>query len=319
MACTPTPAAPAPEPIHLPPLVELAPAAGLDMLVDAQPRAILAHPELLPLLALVIPDVQFRAFAARHGQVDPRQFEDLVVATYQDTTLVLALGDFDPAKVEAAFADGLNVTRSIDLHGASSVSSIVRLESPSEHLALALFGRRAVGLETHAVQGRAGPLRVSELFAMKRLVRAKPALESAPLDVAARAIGDAPVRIFFPGPFDGDAGKGLAGLLKAATAAAVAIRLALPADGNPAFDVTVSLFGAWNDDAEHAGQRFAAAIENIARSDLGRLTGLHEPIRGPDLTVSPTILTVSTRIDARKLAQGARAATSGQIDEIMKQ
>jgi hypothetical protein len=83
--------------------------------------------------------------------------------------------------------------------------------------------------------------------------------------------------------------------------------------------VTVSLFGAWNEDAPSAGQRFAAAVENIARSDLGRLCGWHEPIRGPDLVVSPTILTVSARIDALKLARGARAATGGQVEEIMKE
>jgi hypothetical protein len=306
-------------PIELPRLVDLAPAAGLDMLVDARPRELLAHAELVPLLAMVIPDVEFRTFASRHGGVDPRQLEDLVVGTYGESTLVLGLGDFDPPSLERAFSDRTTrvTMRSIDRR-AGPLSGIVRLEGAPEadHLTLVMFGRRALGLETHAVAGRAGPLRVSELFAMNRLERAKPALHASPLDQTTRVVGDAPVRIFFPGPFEGEAGKGLAGLLRAATAVTIAIRLAETTD---VLDVTVSLFGAWNDDAPIAGQRFAAAVENITRSDLGRLCGWHEPIRGPDLTTSPTILTVSARIDALKLARGARAATRGQIEEIMKE
>lgn len=324
LACgAPATAAPVDHPIVLPPLVDLTPAAGLDMLVDAHPRALLAHAELLPLLDRVVPDAQMRTFALRHGDVDPRQLEDLVVATYGPTTLVLAQGDFDPARLERAFGERTTrmTARAIDQRG-GPLSTILRLEatSPSDALAVILFGRRVVGVETHAIAGRAGPLRVSELFATGRLQRAKPSLQAPPLDVAAKALGDAPIRIFFPGPFEGESAKGLAGLLQAATAAAIAIRPADPrsfgSERSP-LDVTVQLFGAWGDDAENAGQRFAAAIGSIARSDLGRLCGLHEPIRGPDLKVTPTILTVSARIDGQKLARGARASTGGQIDEIM--
>jgi len=59
-------------------------------------------------------------------------------------------------------------------------------------------------------------------------------------------------------------------------------------------------------------------VESISRSDLGRLCGLHEPIRGPILKTSPTVLSLFAVIDAAKLASGARAATGSQIDEIMK-
>jgi hypothetical protein len=188
------------------------------------------------------------------------------------------------------------------------------------------FGRRAVAIETHAVPSRVGPLRVAELFALHKLQRARPALETAPLDAASAALGDAPVRIFFPGPFEGDSAKGLAGLLRAATAVAIAVRPhndALDDRSDPnvlktKLDVTIDLLGGWNDDAQTAGQRFAAALESIARSDLGRLCGLHEPIRGPILKTSPTVLSVFVVLDASRLSSGARAATGSQIDEIMK-
>ena len=89
-------------------------------------------------------------------------------------------------------------------------------------------------------------------------------------------------------------------------------------DHRTKLDVTIDLLGAWGDDAQTAGQRFAAAVESIARSDLGRLCGLHEPIRGPNLKISPTVLSLFAVIDASRLASGARSATGSQIDEIMK-
>ena len=312
---------PAEKPIDLPPLVGLVPAAGLDSLVDARPRELLAHPELLPLVTQVIPEAQLRTFANRHAGVDPLKIEELTVATYAQSTLYLASGDFDGARVEQAFRDRtLTVTgRFVDKPG-GPLSSITRLEGDAagDHVAMATFGRRAIAIESHAVAGRVGPLRVSELFALHKLQRSHPALETAPLDAASAALGDAPVRIFFPGPFEGESAKGLAGLLRAATAVAIAVRFDDDRSERTKLDVTIDLLGAWNDDAQSAGQRFAAAIESISRSDLGRLCGLHEPIRGPILKTSPTVLSLFAVIDAAKLASGARAATGSQIDEIMK-
>ena len=316
---------PAERPIELPPLVGLVPAAGLDSLVDARPRELLAHPELLPLVTQVIPESQLRTFANRHAGVDPLKLEELTVASYAKSTLYLASGDFDGARVEQAFHERtLAVTgRFIDKPG-GPLSSITRFEGDAagDHVAMATFGRRAVAIESHAVPSRVGPLRVSELFALHKLQRSHPALETAPLDAASAALGDAPVRIFFPGPFEGESAKGLAGLLRAATAVAIAVRFdderSDPNDQRTKLDVTIDLLGAWNDDAPSAGQRFAAAVESISRSDLGRLCGLHEPIRGPILKTSPTVLSLFAVIDAAKLASGARAATGSQIDEIMK-
>ena len=325
---SPAQSPPVDKPIDLPALVDLAPAAGLDSLVDAHPRELLAHPELLPLVFQVVPESQIQTFERRHGGVDPLKLDDLVVASYGGSTLALASGDFDRARLERAFADRTTrvTARSVDKPG-GPLSSIVRLEGDAtdEHLAIALFGRRAVAVETHAVPGRAGPLRASELFALHKLARARPALRTAPLDAAAAALGDAPVRIFFPGPFEGESASGLAGLLRAATAVAIAVRPHVETDRSDpndlhraALDVTVDLLGAWNDDAAAAGQRFAAAIEAVARSDEGLLFGWNQPIRGPILRVTPTVLSIYAVLDAARMAAGARAATGAQIEEIMK-
>ena len=326
------PAPPPEKPIELPDLVDLVPAAGLDSLVEAHPRALLEHPELLPLIYRVVPETQLDTFARRHGGVDPLKLEELVVASYGNTTLALGEDTFAPARLEQAFGQrATRVTgRFVDRPG-GPLSTVVRLEGENDDgkLALVLFGARAFAVETHAPAGLVGPVRASELFALHKLTRARPALATAPLDAAAAALGPAPVRIFFPGPFEGESAKGLAGLLQATTAVALAIRPhSAGSDGDRsapndlhekvALDVTVDLLGAWNDDAPAAGQRFAAAIEHIGRSDLGRLCGLNEPIRGPILKTSPTVLSIFAVVDADKLASGARAATSSQIDEIMK-
>jgi hypothetical protein len=55
----------------------------------------------------------------------------------------------------------------------------------------------------------------------------------------------------------------------------------------------------------------------MTREDLGRLCGLHEPIRGPDLKVGPNVLTLEATVDARKLASGLHAATASQVADIM--
>ena len=73
-----TPAPPPEKPIELPDLVDMVPAAGLDSLVEAHPRALLEHPELLPLIYRVVPQTQLDTFARRHGgvEVDQKQMRD---------------------------------------------------------------------------------------------------------------------------------------------------------------------------------------------------------------------------------------------------
>jgi hypothetical protein len=313
-------------PLDLPKTVDLVPAAGLSVLVDAHPREILAHGELLPLVAQVFPEEQFRVFAERHAGVDPRQLEDLEVATYGDTTLVLGRGDFDPVRAERAFHDRSThvLGRFVDRPG-GPVSTALRFEGsaltndqPPRELRteLVLLGRAVAGYEEHAGAARVGPLRASELFALRKLERARPALAAPPLDTTARALGEAPVRVFFAGPFEGEAAKGLGGLLQAATAVGIAVR---PTPRVPAaLAITIVLMGAWKNDAAIAGERFAAAVSTILRSDFGRLCGAHEPIRGPDLEVGPDVLTVQVTLDAAHLAAGLRIATAPKIDEIMK-
>ena len=44
----------------------------------------------------------------------------------------------------------------------------------------------------------------------------------------------------------------------------------------------------------------------------------NEPVRGPVLKTTPTVLSVYVVLDAAKIASGTRAATGSQIEDIMK-
>lgn len=328
-ACGGTPRTPEPKdtPLAIEHVVDLAPAAGLDSLVVLEPRAVLAHAELLPILDTLIPDERFRKFAARNGGVDPRQLDELVIASYAGgSTLVLGRGVFEPARVESAFGNRVTRldSRTVDKQG-GLLSTIVRLDGSgaSGHEEVVLFGRQALGLELGpphaAAKAHAGPLRAAGLFAEGRLKKASPALRGPPLDATATDLGPAPARIFFAGPFQGGAEEGFAGLLKGATAVGVALEPA-PArpDGKPALHATLVLSGAWGEDAEKAGERLVAAVNTLANSALGKLCGVNQPFRGPDVRTTPTALFVDLVVDAEAVARGVRAATGAEVDEIMR-
>src|SRR5439155_13010949 len=115
----------------------------------------------------------------------------------------------DPAAVEKSFAE-----RALRLEGrAADHPDVIRTwgDLGTAREQLLIFGKRGVGLEV----GGFGPLRAAELFAEGRLKKASPIFRSPPLDLAASALGPAPARLFFAGPFDS---SGLGGLLKVASA-----------------------------------------------------------------------------------------------------
>jgi hypothetical protein len=309
-------------PLHLAPLADLAQAAQLVWLVELAPRAIAQDPSLIEPVNLLVTEPRFQRFAAMNGGVDLRSLEEIVVGGYPDATLALGRGLFDPGRVERAFADraasveGRAVDRS---WGVTRVWGAVggRREQ------LALFGRRGVGLERRGESGtvdasRPGPLRVAELFAEGRLRRAVPALRAEPLARAAEVVGGGPARLFAPGPFEGEVGKGLGGLLRAATALAVAARPSAGLAGQARVDVRVAVLGSWGDDAPAASARLAAAFNVLAEDPLGHLCGLDRPLAGPRVGAQPDALTLDAAFDFGIVARGLRDATSARLDEILQ-
>jgi hypothetical protein len=311
IACArmPPPEAPHAPALKLDPLVDLVPSPGLVWLLEARPKELLASDVVAPAAALVVPATNLDAFAERHGGVDLRKLDTLVVASYADSTLTLARTPLQPGRVEAAFS-----SRTSPVEGRAVEGGVTRLwGGPADgRQQIALFGADAVGLE----RGRLGPLRPAIYFAQGKLHRALPALRADPLAAAVALVGPAPLRIFAPGPFVGEWSAGLGGLLRASTAVAATMHpVARPPDG--AFELQVALPGAWGSDAPAAAERLGAAFQLLANDSLGRLLGLDHPLEAPRISGDAQALRLQVVVDPLVLARGLHAATEARVDEIM--
>ncbi len=319
-ACGGRPAEVAPRlpPLHLDPATDLAPAASLVWLVEVHPKALLGKPETTLAVRALFPDDKFAVFAERHGGVDLRRLDALVIAGYPKATLAIARGVVDPSRVEAAFQRSVRVEgRGVDRAG-GPLDSIQRTWgtelASGERRQIALFGHEAAALEW----GQLGPLRIAELFAEDKLHKAAPALRRAPLARAAEVLGDAPVRAFAPGPFEGEWAAAFGGLLGASTAVAIG---ATPVSGGGeggALLVRIAVFGSWGKDAAAAGTRVVATLDALSSSAIGRLCGVDRPIAGPTLRASDDVVIVETTVDAMALFRGLAAATEASMDDVMR-
>lgn len=315
VGCGPKPVAappgPPPVPLHLEPACDLAPSAGVEWVIEAKPRALAELPDLIPAIALVVPEARFDTFAAAHGGVDVRQIQDLCVAKYKDTVLSLARSPFDAARVERTFVDRVTNAggRQVDVPN----PPVVRVwgEVNGERQQVVMFGRELVAFE----QGRGGPIRAAEAFAQGKLRRASPALRSGTLARAAELVGEAPVRAFAPGPFEGELARGLGGLMRASTAVAASARFV----GAPAkIALRIVLTGAWGKDAPAAAERLAAAVHVVSESAFGRLLGVDRPLVAPQVRTVEDALIVEVTLDGMTLARGLHDALDAEIGEIMR-
>jgi hypothetical protein len=305
-AGTAPPAAPA---LRLDPLTDLVAAAGLVWLVDVRPRAVLASPALAGIATAAAPEERLDAFAVRLGGVDLRVADEIVVGGVAGTTFGLARLPVDPPSVEAAFT-----RRALQVDGRGLDRGVVRLWGTvgQQREQIAIFDRRGAGMEV----GAFGPLKTSAYFAQGRLKRSPAALSAEPLASAAARLGEAPVRAFAPGPFAGEWSPGLAGLLKAATATAAALRPTdRPRPG--ALALRLLLTGAWGADGPAAAQRLEASFRLLGDDPLGRLTGLDRPLAGPVATSDAEALALDVTLDPVRIVEGVRALAGAPLAELM--
>lgn len=267
--------------------------------------------DLIVPISLILPEERLQRFADANGGVDLRQMSELCVARYEEALLSVVRTPLDAPRVEAAFEARSPgpITRTV----LAPNPRVVRLtgEIGGEPRQLVLFGREALALG----EGARGPLRAAEAFAFERLKRSRPALRGAALSRAGEVLGDAPLRVFAPGPFEGEAARGLGGLLRGATAIGASAAWA-GAGANLA--VRVVLTGAWGDEAEVAAQRLAAAAHVLSESPAGHLFGLHRPVEAPRVRAEPDALVLDAVLDGGTLARGLHDAVGAEVSEIMK-
>jgi hypothetical protein len=301
-------AAPAGPTFGLDPIVDLVPSAGLGWLVEMRPRELFESPTLGPAVGLVAPNERVSAFARRFGGIDLHMADELAVAGFARGTLGVARVPVDPARVEAAFSARASANgRAVD-RGVTRLWGTVG-DEPEQ---VAIFDRDGAAIE----HGPPGPLQAAIYFAERKLKRSLPALKAEPLAAAAARIGDAPLRGFAPGPFEGQWAAGLGGLLRATTAVAASLR-PIAAKLNGAGRLTLLLLGAWGEDAPGAAQRLGAAFNVFAEDPLGRLAGLNRPIEGALTSGDASAIRLDVVLDLVAVARGLRDATDATAAEMM--
>jgi hypothetical protein len=282
------------------PLASLVPAAGLRWLVLARPAEWLRGP-LQTATERVVPPSELAAIERATG-VAPARAASAAAAGFDGTTLLLAEATDDPATVEKRFRERMDVLGERREPRPGVVVLTGRGAARPE--ALLLVGREVVGL----AEGGPGPARVAEAYALG-LLRAPSALAAPPLDDAARRLGDAPLRLLLPGPFE----PGAHGLLAGATAVAFA---AVPIDAST-LRLRAIVVGDWHADRQRAARALEATWGDVAASSLGRLLGLDRPRSPPQIDAADDQLALQVDLAPDPLAWGLSAALGAQVRDIM--
>lgn len=313
-ASAPAPKVDTPPPFHIGALTDLLPLAHLRWVVQAKPREIAAIPWLIPALGIVAPEPNLDRFKATTG-LDLRQIPEAAIATYADeggaSTLYLVRHTGDPKAVERLFRARLTGGE----HRAVDRPDLVRVwgkigQTPA---ALVVLGNDVMGFQFGGNLTR-GPARIAGLYATDKLRRSPTLFAGAPLRALSTRIGEAPVRAFAVGPFEGDLAQGARGLLARATAVAATAR----PSGREGILAVIAVAGDFATTAEPASRALVRAWTELADSSFGHLMGIDRPLQAPLPTHGPEAVSVMVEVDPEKLAKGIAAATSDRIDEIMR-
>lgn len=312
----PSPAPEAP-PLVVPSLDRLLPLAGLRWAVLVRPREITQIPWLIPAIGTFVPESRFDRFATATG-VDLRQTPEALVASY-DTEAGEALAELvkhaggaaTQTKIERAFADRLSadVTRSLDRPGVLRITGRIGRE---EH-GFASLGQEVVCFQQGGSQKR-GPCRIATLFAQDKLAKAKRIADAEAAVAVLDRLGQAPLRAFALGPFEGEQARAARGLAAVATAVGVALR----PSAREGILVSVVVLGDFGAKADVAAHELELAWADVAQSSLGHLCGLDTPKAAPLAVFAPTAVTLQVELDTQKLAKGLADATVNEVNAIMR-
>jgi hypothetical protein len=297
-------------------MADLFPAAGLEWLLQTDVRPLVENATLAAPLARLIPVDRQEAFGKAYGGLSLSLVEELVVASYAPGTMVYAVrAPLDPGRVEQAFRDRAT---HIEARALDNVAPpVVRMfgEVRGERAQLAILGNEGAVLEV----GRFGPLRAICAFALKKLKRATPALRMGALAELDAALGPSPMRALALGPFANEWGRGLGGVLSAATAVGLSMSPEPLAAGGPArLRLRLAITGAFGSDAPRVAQRLESSVNVLRNEPLMRLCGLHEPLGAPVLKSTDQRVTLEGSFDADRLAQGLKDATESSVPEQLQ-
>jgi hypothetical protein len=318
-AKTPRPAPLQPPPVPPPPLTigaltGLLPLARLRWALLIKPREIAAVPWLIPPIARVASEENLGRFTASLG-FDLRQIPEAAVASYAadggDAMLYVVRHNGDPLAIERLFRARLSSAE----HRVVERPDLVRVSGKigSTHATMLIAGRDVVAYQIGGSAAR-GPARIASLYALEKLKRSPTLLAEDPSKSLDARLGEAPVRAFAVGPFEGELARGAHGLLAGATAIGGTVR----PSAREGLLVVIAVAGDFGKSGEAASRELVAAWEELARGSFGHLLGLDDPIEKPLATHGADAVAIALEIDPGKLAKGLASATSEKIEEIMR-
>lgn len=318
-------------PLATSPLATLVAAAGVRWMLVAAPKDLLGVPWVPPLIDVAVSGARFERFAKTTG-IDLRTLPEAVVAACapssaggaapsaggappaiedEDVMFYLARHTGDAQAIERSYRARFTSAekRSVERPDLIRMSGKV-----GQRQGAAVFlGRDVAGFQDGGSASR-GPARVAALFAEGKLKHARSALAAEPLRSLALRLGPGPLAAYAPGPFDGELGRGLRGLLGAATA----IGAVLGTTERQSFLVRAAVTGDFSTSAAPASDELLAAWKDLAGSRLGHMLGLDKPLSAPVTQGAPDVVMLAVELSGRALSEGLAAATASRVEDIFR-
>ena len=299
--------APTPAPIaaqHRGPLTDYVSAAGLRWLVLVKPEAVLADPVLGAAVRELVSERRLEAFEEASG-VDLRRTKSALVAGFAYSTLYaveLPSGAAETARERFGerLLNGAVTTR--PRPGIVRTTGVIG-QTPETLLTL---DDRVLAVSV----GDPAPAKIADAYARMRLKQSPTALRGAALASLPDLYGTNAAVLLAPGPFADEWQRAASGLLQSTVAIGLAVRPI--AHGKVA--TTICLSGAWQDSADDAANRLAAAWTTFARSSAGRLFSLNEVT---SVESTPELLTLHVELELDGIVRGLKASVLRDLSQIL--
>ncbi|WP_156865015.1 hypothetical protein [Pajaroellobacter abortibovis] len=310
------------EPFHLTPLVDIAPAAQLKWIIELKPRRIQERKELARAVSYLFNQSYLQAFAEKYGGIELTKTEELVIASYPQTTLFLVRSPIVSFSIEEAFLNRVSLKgRSTESKAGVLGVAQRKIERmwgtmDKQEVQLTLFGQQACALAI----GKGGPLHAAELFAQSKLKKASPSLQAPPLAQAAASLPNGLMRAFYAGPFEGEAARGFGGLLASSFSVSFSIEsVQAPNSQTGWLRLTLLLMGAWNE-KEHefsVKERLNGWLQTFLNSEIGKWLQPNQLPALPLIYRDQDSIRLALTINADSLGRNFYLATKASMKEAL--
>lgn len=288
------------EPLHLGPLTDYVPAAGLRWLIVAEPRYFFEHPALQEFWQRQLGEGRLAAFARATG-VDLGRTRHALAAGFDLGTLYMVDGSGWVSPPDEPFTERL------------AGSELVHRPHPGIWRVTGLAGSTPETLvrvqeQLVAVAVRdPTPARVVELIARGRAQRVTRALDGAALGgLPAELRAGGPLAAYVLGPFEGRWVAEGRGMLAAAHSLALVAQL-----GPDGVRLSLAVAGYWDPERDVAALR--SLWQAAAESALGRSVGLDRPLAAPAIAAESAALVLRVTLPLEHVLHGLGALWSGPL------